>query len=520
MAVNPVFDLGEDAFKDYSIENLSHYRILENQNGNQLNNKDTDSVKSLRFRVDDMNNWLNMGRSYIRLQGQFRKENGTGYIAGAAGAKAFLNNAAAIFRRCTLKANGITVENAQDNKLIDVTVNDIFNNDSEFAGSYGPMYNYFAKLPSDDLFLEGGELTTGKNAIAGVGIQGSNRHSSSLFVVGGTENPANGNSSLEGKQNTPCLTSNSRKTHAQDGTSIIHEVFIPLNKIFHILKAHDKIVRGIQWEIELEFDKSEKIICFSPGEDATGHNDAPHFFFNDRSAELYLERVLPRIEVRNVLNNLLLNGFKKSINYEDVEVRHQVLPSNTTNHDWRIATTVSRPTKLYLCAKWNHRDNAKFYNSQTFDYLSMKRVFVRVNGIKYPDEDYELIKHDNSRCQHGHTKVIMDLMKMKGLDVSEQTDMLNRGCLVTETNWNSHYPIYGFDLTKYPGDALFTGSSEIMVHIERDNDGTYAYNAKTATNGIDVAAVNDDSFTLYAVLSYEKVVELNMNQNESSIVIR
>ena len=163
----------------------------------------------------------------------------------------------------------------------------------------------------------------------------------------------------------------------------------------------------------------------------------------------------------------------------------------------------------------------------------LKGIDVTKKTTTYePEEDVsallaELKKLENSNgaiCRVGHQKVVMDIMKMKGLDVSEHTDMLNRGCQINESNWNTHYPIYAFDLTKYPGDALFTGSSEIMVHFERDDEGYYPYNTKTATNGIGASTVlpgdGDKDFTLYAVLHYEKVVELSMNQNESSIVIR
>lgn len=521
MAVNPVFDLAEEAFKDYSIENLHHYRILENQNGNQLNSRDIDTVKTLRFRVDDMNNWMNIGRSYVRLEGALRPRNPNGLYGDNAlsGAKSLSNNSASLFRRCTLKANGITIENSQDHKMIDVTINDLMSNDSEYGRSYGSVHNYHpGNTDPSESILNGGEIVAAADTVATVAVA-AGAFSSALVIAGGHSNPDGAETTLDGKNADKSHQANGLKTYYARGETKIFEVLIPLNKIFHFLKAHDKVVRGIQWEIELEFEPHEKIVKYTPSS-AGNHNISPYFYFGARGAELYLERVLPRIEVRNVLNNLLLNGFKKSINYEDYVVRQQRIASNIDNYDWRIATTVSRPTKLYVCAKWANRDSATFFNSQTFDYASMTRVFVRVNGVKYPDEDYQITKRDNVSPAHGHHQVIMDIMKMKGLDVSEHTDMLNRGCLINARNWETHYPIYAFDLTKYPGDALFSGSSEILVHIERDADIGPSFCGKDANGFPSGALAPATQLDLYAVLGYEKVVELSMNQNESSIVIR
>lgn len=527
MAVNPVFDLAEEAFKDYSVEQIQHYRIQESLNGNRLKDQHTDQTRTIRFRIDDMNNWLNVGRSYIRFVGKLARRTGVNddYTQDDnAGAKALANNLAACFRRATLRANGIIVENATEDKSIDVTVHDLINNDSEYAKSFGSMFGYMpqSENPGSE---EGRQILDGTTSeVAGVSL-GGNRFASSIHTAGGDKKPDGNGNNGNLSQLDRSLRSATKLAFGEDSASRKFEVLLPLNKVFHVLKAHDKVVRGIQWEIELEFEDSNKMIRYSPGLAGGDHNVSPYFWFQDRCAELYLEKVTPRIEVRNVLNNLLLNGFKKSINYEDVQVYKQPLGHADQAYDWRIATTVSRPTKLYVCAKWNHRDQATYYNSQTFDYVGMKRIYVRVNGIKYPDEDYEMTPSGTAPVllpESGHHRVVMDLMKLKGLDVSEHTDMLNRGSLINAQNWVTHYPIYSFDLTKYPGDALFTGSSEIMVHIERDNNNNPAFSVPVQATGFPQApgVSAGHQFTLYAVLAHEKVVELSMSQNESSIIIR
>lgn len=534
MAVNPVFDLAEEAFKDYSIENLTHYKILENQRGIQMANSTTDDVKTLRFRIDDMNNWINVGRSYIKLEGELVQKTaaavkpGYGNVANDAalqvlGGKALLNNSAAIFRRCTLKANGITVESSLDNKMFDVTIGDLLNNDSEYAMTYGSTHNYYHDNDQD--FGDGGwryQIEPINSNPGGAAFNVAERcfksrcHAGKPFADGLTEQRGHSRSLIvNGRKGL-------RPSDAANWEHTSFEVIVPLNKVFHVLKAHDKIVRGIQWEIELEFENSNRCVAFGAVDGATA---VPVFQFKNRCAELYLERVTPRIEVRNVLNNLLLNGFKKSINYEDVQVYHTSIGSGAANGDWRIATTVSRPTKLFFFAQYALRDGAPIYDSQTFDFAGMERVSCRVNGIKYPDEDYEMKPEDNNSevCVEGGFKPAVDLLKMKGLDVSEHTDMLNRGCFVNSNNWNSHYPIYAFDLTKYPGDALFSGSSEIMISYKKKAATAASLNSRGVdANGLLTAlgAPGDSNVNLYAVLYHEKVVELSMSQNESSIVIQ
>jgi hypothetical protein len=517
MAVNPIFDLGEESFKDYSIEDVQYYKILENQTGTQLSTKDTDTVRSLRFMANTENYWVNFGRSYIAIEGKFvKKTDGENYEPNDGGCRSLPNNLAAMVRNCTLKANGIIIEKANADKMIDVTLHDILNDDSEYANTYGSLYNYHKSLPTGvEMYKQGSQLISAPIA----GTDYGNHFTSAICLA---SYGANGEPDVGGFTHPSHYINHRHGVNSDNSPKDSAVYLLPLNKLFHFFKAYDKIVRGIQFEIEFEIEPNEKIVKWTAHDNGT-NNVPPKFVFGGRCAELYVERITPRLAIRHSLNQLLLNGFSKSVNYEDFQVYRQSFDKNDNNKDWAITTTVSRPTKLYIVGKWDYRDKATYYNSQTFDYLGMTRMYVEVNGKRYPGDDYILTPESGSQsqrvCKRGHERAVMDIMKMQGLDVSEQSDMLNRGSGLNLTTWNSHAPIFAFDLTKYPGDALFTGSSNIVVHFERETSGTLETNPGDA-NGPTGKATYLGGFTLYALLGYEKVVDLKMTQTESSIVIR
>jgi len=485
--INPIYNLGRVSVKDESTEKMSFYEIAEQQtNGSTM----PAGQKTLRFRVDDLNSYLVPSRAYIQLTYQLlTAANGNLDNTYSATLK---NGANGIFRRAILRLN-----------------NQAINNYSDYVYHKADLENVFKSK----------EWKRSMGSICGVRDTLSDNDRADSAEADYYDNNARGHSTEQLRRLNPRLNKAFRDGVSQHILSSHQVVNIPLHTLFPFLSAYDRVLRGVQMEVELELADDSIII-----EQGVGTTDVK-FAFVDRGAIMFMKKVIPSLAVRNELNNAITRGFSlKGFSFEDVEIYRQALANTAANtNDWRISTTVSRPTKVFIAFQDAECLTEREKSVSYFTGCGLEEIQLFVNGQPIPDLRYEVKLPDDYdgpgnnvssvlvatgqynallglTVERDRTRAYNNLLSLVGQDNSSvSSDLMNPA--FSYRSWINKYLIYAFDVSNnLPQDTAFTGASEILVRFRLN--GTYGH----ARNAI-------------AWVYHEKLADINLTSTESSIVI-
>merc|ERR1711991_360789 len=146
--------------------------------------------------------------------------------------------------------------------------------------------------------------------------------------------------------------------------------------------------------------------------------------------------------------------------------RSGTIGANDLSFEYRVTTSVSSPTHVFVTFQGTQVDDDEELNNQIFQHQNLSSAELRINSVQVPKEKLETSFAAASK-NVARAYQMFESYKNK-FDDSET------GSVVTRSDYSSIYPILHFDLTKQVGDNVFNvnGGCDITFRGTRSAAGT------------------------------------------------
>jgi len=175
--------------------------------------------------------------------------------------------------------------------------------------------------------------------------------------------------------------------------------FVPLYSVVPALAYFDRVVRGLQFELEL-WDAPESIRVVNP----TGGAGAVWQWQNN-GVELYCRRITPTSTYNLVLQEQLNKGIDMVVKFPYPNVYRFSVPYGQQSREQLVVSTASRPihaTVMFQLQKYTEEgivgaEIAQWFPSDYFEHNWVRTISMYINGMKVPQEgiNCEFDEHKN-----------------------------------------------------------------------------------------------------------------------------
>lgn len=326
-------------------------------------------------------------------------------------------------------------------------------------------------------------LIVGREGTAGTVQLGDDKDLSEFFTIAQNRNPNFNEGHL--KRINRCVT--------VLGADKQVELFIPLAYLFDFFDAHRFCFRGAQIKIKLFANTTSpaKYLLSDVNPTGGGGNDAHKFVLS--KLKLWVPRLKPSPSREvSLLSRLDANPVQPLRWFEYFYKQSPIYVDNTTESEWLITTSITKPNKIYLFFQNELKQTDQRENNGVFDHFQITEIYVKINTNYNFPKDF-LVCNFHSATQEDYMRAYLYLLE-------SQNKMLNdeNGLLISYEEYKTLYPIFVFDLSKIEERIFEATSPEITVKFKRD----------------DVASIGD-SYRCHAVIeslkeAYLKVMDRRM----------
>jgi len=306
------------------------------------------------FIYNDLESWLDLSGSFIRLQG---KINGNA-TAPLATQSCVYNDLRSMFEQVMFSLGGKTVSHYSRDFHIYAHVSNKFWSKS-FRTTVGELNGRFADDFAGEPGLEVWQST-------GFDITRLNQPPLEQLaladIAGGAVpatlvNPAVArclNYPLNSFGETDSITNTS--TGMKFGTpTVIDEsgstvvFWIPLVTMLPVLQAYPRVIKGLKVDLTL-YKTVDRICLYSPGLQNSLRADDPHAEFNwdNIGCQLYVRRIRANDSIERTLTARLVEGINYKVNYQDFYNDRHLIAANNLRGEHRIANVGSLPTRVWI----------------------------------------------------------------------------------------------------------------------------------------------------------------------------
>ena len=245
--INPIFDLDQSYDRDVSIIDKYYSKVYDQATGTTIPNASLTTKTHFKFLVSDRSSWVHLAGAFLRIQ--FRVDK-----AALGNNTTVVSNIQSIFKRCILRANGVTLH---DSSQYQECFADI---DSKFwPAEYAKDIGSSIMLYPSNMFNDAGWNFIHRNTI-GLGNLLVTTTGADPTVIGEADVITNWNSPLGGGVSTRFgLTDNS----TVNGNVI--NCYVPLYHVFPFIRYYNQVINNVQWEIELYRQDNHSGIIFGDG---------------------------------------------------------------------------------------------------------------------------------------------------------------------------------------------------------------------------------------------------------------
>jgi hypothetical protein len=282
------------------------------------------------------------------------------------------------------------------------------------------------------------------------------------------------------------------------------ELDIPLRKIFNFFRdvRADKLTKNVVWELELELNPAEQIIC-----DNTASTEPHDLRWVSEGAQLLVPVYTPSLEwIKELESQLLGDGINQRFTFFNSKIYRN--PITTGDAQINITNIISKPHRVmvwfaqqanFLDSKLNQFIKSGLYPNADNGGLQTLSVFV--NGLEIP---YNRFNFGDTTATGGANerevkRAYVEFVESQGLFNSEARG----GSVVSYEDWKRNYPIFMFDVEQTTAvDNVYRGGNELIVKY-------------TSTDGF-----KDDPKYMYVMVIYRNLVEMRMDQYSSSVLVQ
>lgn len=223
-----------------------------------------------------------------------------------------------------------------------------------------------------------------------------------------------------------------------------------LRDLFGFLRENPMFIQGATYKIEL-----------------TRNSTLENIFYCDPIAaalnpQLKFQRMIwwtPKVVFEQSLETRFLMDLNQEKTLEWYSYRHDRSDSlgSGTSGSRRVTTATRMPRRVYVFFQKTGKVDSYEGNFSIFDNMDLTDLYVKINGNKYPEYDYEL-SYDYSTMDY--ERAYSDYLKACGIQMS-----MDCTPAVSYEEFRDLYPLYCIDITPRDGKLYgASGSYDISVH--------------------------------------------------------
>lgn len=472
--MDSIYDITSNTTLDTKADPVEYRKFFDQTSGSSTAN---DLTKAhWNFRVSDINSYWLLHRAYLMVEFDIAP------LAGAPNERVTLANGIGnIIDRCVLRLGDTVVEDKprhfyREHELDTMTWS------KQYVDTVGSLMMYHPNsLQNADWTVANRGRSAYVKPGGGVATIGDYTLDPEAFDV--PESPEGHNR----------LLTQGRSTYAM----------IPLYHLFNMPKVYQRVIRGLDIELEIYTTNDNiRVIRSATQDDGTasvaGSATNGTFHWKNAGLTLYLPRVVPPAQEQARLNRMLAEGVAPKIEFEKSIVHRESIASGNKSGEWSITTNTSTPTRIYLMLRSQASEsdqNTPLYERQAF----LSRLDLYVNGQHVPSENLEAPGATGaSITQRNFTTYLRQWHNSQG----------NFDGVYDGSVGGSHLGLADFELKnivaidlKQMGRDLVDKSSDIRVEYTLDN------------------AVNKGHY-LYAIVFSKSTVQLEMSEGRSVAIVK
>jgi hypothetical protein len=377
-------------------------------------NINVQTLDKYEFYTRDLDQWLLPHKSYLLVKGKLLKEDGTNF--GENDDVALVNNGFSIFRRANYFINDQLIE-AIDFVPIATTVLGL----TEFSDDY-------TRSVATQMFWHRDTANGSANKLK--------------YTVTGKVNADKENVAVNLRDNPEY---NQGFDVRQKLCSKTVTMLLPLSHLFGFCKDINKAFRGLKHTIK--FDKNYNANMIHAKTDVRAK-------FQINFMSWWMPILKPNLTTLARLETELASGVATKLYWENISVFRSDARNDQTPR-WRVASSVNKPSHIFIVMQQQNREANTAFNSGIFDHMNLERAQIRINSVQFPKEEFETDFTDENDYQRLYHSFLEAGMKMLDSDTGSQ---------VSYADFKTLYPILHFDVS-HQNDALYATSTTADIEV-------------------------------------------------------
>jgi len=280
---------------------------------------------------------------------------------------------------------------------------------------------------------------------------------------------------------------------AVSGT-VSRRIFLPLKDLFPIMSM-DRVIRGTK--IEIQMNKQTNATNYMFGSETTVASSkatATAGFIDITKMRLWVAKLKPSVAAYAKVEKQIAANPSVEHEYENYQIYSQLYPLPITGDGtFTVSHKQNKPKRIYVAFQYSLRDQSVLLNPLQFDLLcqipmdnaavlpthgavpynasasvgtGLNRVTIEVNGTQVPVQYY------NPSSNTDIARIVNDLYEVAGVDDE-------RVAPITQKNWVTQYPIFGFDTSMVEGSP-YESRTQTVIEVKW-NDSLGATNTGLGT---------------------------------------
>ena len=468
MSLDNVYDFSDLAPLDTKNDPVEYRKFYDQASGFTANNAPVQN--HFTFRISDINSLWLLHRAYLQVQ--FDVDNG-----GSNERATFANGLGHLFERVILRLGDTIIEDKPRHAFRDYEV-DSMTWSKQYAETVGSMMLYH---PED----------LGSSKWAGI-----NKSRAVHYVPGGTT------ATITPDAFDVAMTPESYNRTLTDQNPSY--AMIPLYHLFNFPKVYQKVIRGMDVEIELyTTGDNVRLIRSAVQSNGLAAGTSPGaadvaLKWSGAGITLHIPRIKPNAREEGMFNAQLAKGFNVPVEFEKSIVYRENIPTGRADGEWSVTTNTSTPTRLYLFLTEQTSETSQLVGARQRNLL-LQRLDVYINGEKTPTEQLEAEGAGGSSILQRNFTQYMRMWQNAQNNFDGVYDGAAGGSHMNHLTFDLNNVI-AIDL-KQTDKPLIDKSSDIRV--------SYRFDAAAPT-----------AHWLYGVLFSKSRVDLEMSEGRSQALVR
>ena len=225
---------------------------------------------------------------------------------------------------------------------------------------------------------------------------------------------------------------------------------IPLKHIFGFCEDYNKIIYGLKQTLTLRRDNDNNAIFRDAGVDVGKIR-------LDRIS-WYMPKIIPADKEKIEIFKIIEKKEKLPVAYRMIQCATAQV-TETPSFKWRLSAKTSPEVPRFIIVGFQtNKNNRQVVNPAIFDYVNVKSIYVTLNSVRYPKNDYKI-----SFTRNQFSRVYGDaaLFRTKFFNMSELISNPN----FTPAEYKDLYTLFLFDVSKQ-SDRLQYSTTDIQINVD------------------------------------------------------